>query len=88
MPQLPQDVRDLADAPFPVRWSPVVALVELSAGLHAGPLKDTLRRKELVRTLLVNDLVARLDPEGQLAEDMRPAQEEHVTGGGSYETFV
>ena len=86
--QLPQDVRDMVDAPFLVRWSPVVTLVELSPEIKAGPLKDTLKRKELVRTLLISDLVARLDPEGQLATNMRPAQEEHVTAGGTYESFV
>ena len=86
--QLPQDVRDMAEAPFPVRWHPVVTVMELDSAIKPQPLKDTLKRKELVRNLLISDLLARLDPEGQLATDIRPGQEEHVNAGGTYETFV
>ncbi len=87
-PQLPQDVRDMLVAPFPVRWAPVMSLVELGPEIKAGPLKDTLKRKGLARTLLISDLVARLDQESQLANDMKPAQEEHIIAGGTYESFV
>ncbi len=78
----------MPEAPFPVRWAPVVSLVELGPEIKAQPLKDTLKRKELARCLLMSDLVARLEPTSPLVEEMRPAQEEHITAGGTYETFV
>lgn len=78
----------MTEAPFPVRWQPVVTLLELDSAIRPAPLKDTLKRKEVMRPLLISDLVARLEPEGQLATDIRPAQEEFVAAGGTYETFV
>jgi len=86
--QLPQDVREMEEAPFLVTWRPVITLMEFSHAIKPAPLRGTLRRKDLVRTLLVGELVARLDPEGQLAKDTLPSQEEHVAAGGTYETFV
>ena len=65
-----------------------MTVIELDSVVKPQPLKDTLKSKELVRPLLISDLLARLDPEGQLATDIRPGQEEHINAGGTYETFV
>ncbi len=86
--QLPQDVRELAEPPFEVDWHAVAAVFQLDAAVRPDPLKDTLKRKELVKTLSVADLVARLDPATPLGQEVRAAQEAHLAEGNPFETFT
>lgn len=78
----------MVQAPFPVTWKPVISLMEFSHAIKPAPLRNTLKHKEIARMLLVGELVARLEPDGQLVNDMLPAQEAHVVAGGTFETFV
>ena len=85
--QLPQDVRDLAEPPFVVDWHPCVSIVCLAAGTGVAALKETLRRKEVVRTPVISDLILRLDPVTQLAQEISAAQEDHFNAGGAPDAF-
>lgn len=84
--QLPPDLPE--ECPFELEWRPVAAVMQASAFLNVDELKRTLRRKEVIRTPDMADLVLRLDPAGQLAADVLAAQEAHAAAGGAPEAFV
>lgn len=78
----------MLEAPFSVSWHPVVVLVQVAPEIKSDMLKDTLCRKDMARTPIVNDLFLRLDPAAQLAIDMRESLEAHLTAGGTWEKFM
>lgn len=86
--QLPDDIRELEEPPFHVTWQAVPALVQLDPEIRTEPMRETLKRKQLVRTPHVQDLSLRLDPTTQLGADIRATQDEWVAAGNTYETFV
>ena len=81
-------MRDLLEPPFAVDWHPVASVLCLAPEVHLEPLKETLRRKELVRTPLIMDLVLRLNPESPLALEMKPAMDDYFAAGGTPEAFM
>ena len=85
--QLPQEVRDLAEPPFTVDWHPVAIIVSVAPGTGLLALKDTLKRKEVVRTPAISDLILRLEPGSQLALEITAAQDEHWNAGGDPAAF-
>ena len=88
--QLPQEVRELAECPFPVEWQPVVSLLQIQAPeIDGNSLRDTLKRKEACRTLQFQDLVQRVEAgadQGLL--DAKAAWDAFLTGGGEPTAFV
>ena len=86
--QLPQDVRDLEQPPFEVDWNPVAAIFQLDPLVKADPLKDTLKRKELARTLAMYELALRTDPATPLGTEARAAMDNHTAAGSAVETFT
>jgi hypothetical protein len=78
----------MLEAPFPVRWASVISLWEFSPEIRGNTFRDTLKRKDLLRALLISDLSARLAQDSPLAEEMRPAQEQHILAGGTYDNFM
>lgn len=76
------------EPPFEVDWHAVAALFQLDPQVRPDPLKDTLKRKELVKTLSVADLVARLDPATPLGTEVRTAQEAWLSAGNAIETYL
>lgn len=70
-------------------WEPVVSLLHFQTPeLDGKGLRDTLRRKDLVRVLNLLDLVLRLDPASELALEVRPPLEAHVAAGNAPETHA
>lgn len=88
-PQLPDDVRELTECPFPVDWQPVVSILQCqNPEVNAEGLRDTLKRKDVVRVLNANDLALRADPATEPGQEIRAAMEAHVSAGNAFETFT
>ncbi len=82
-------MKDLAECPFEVVWQAVVSVLQFqSPEINGKGLKETLKRKELLRTLVVSDLLLRLDPASPLGAEVRAAMEAHVTTGATLETYA
>lgn len=54
--QLPEELRALAECPFPLDWKPVVTILAHQGEVHGEGLRETLRRKGLARMVVVMDL--------------------------------
>jgi hypothetical protein len=56
--------------------------------INGQGLKETLRRKNVVRILQVLDLLLRLDPASPLGAEVRAAMEAHLAAGSQLDTFM
>jgi hypothetical protein len=87
---MPEDIRGLAECPFPKHWQPIVCLLEAQTpALDAGGLRETLQRKGVVRLVgSLTDMALRLDSASSaLGQDIRASMEAHLATGSPFDTY-